>query len=273
MSSRPETVRVKPRQSLGQNFLVDENISRKIVRALKLQGDDVVLEIGAGQGALTQHLLKEVQKLLVVEIDARVVETLRKEFGTPVATILHEDFLAVSLEEWKNRTGTKLRLVGNIPYHLTSPILFKVFDEIAAVRDLTIMIQREVAHRLVAHPGTKDYGILAVFARYYGAVRTLFNVSPNCFYPKPDVTSTVIQFTPHTSRRSEVNETLLRLVVKTAFGKRRKTLRNSLQYLPLGKEQIEQLNAQSDVSLEKRPEQLDVEDFVHLARVLEHPTT
>ena len=183
------TVYSKPRQSLGQNFLIDENIARNIIRDFHLHPDDVVVEIGPGRGALTSQLAGRVRHLILVEIDGRIVEELGKQFSSPQITIVNQDFLDVDLKKWQERYHKKLRLIGNIPYHLTSPILFKAFEERAAIRDVMIMVQREVARRIVARPGTKDYGILSVAARFYGEPSVLFNVSPNCFYPKPKVTS------------------------------------------------------------------------------------
>lgn len=269
MTAKTTSVRVRPKQSLGQNFLVDDNISRKIANAIHLQSSDVVLEVGAGQGALTRQLAGKSKHLIIVEIDGRVVDRLREEFVSPGVTVLHADILDISFREWSERFGKRIRVVGNIPYHLTSPILFKAFDEHHAVSDVTIMIQREVAQRLVAVPGTKEYGIPSVLAQFYGIVEMLFNVSPNCFYPKPKVTSTVLQLRMHERLPFSVNEALLRTVVKTTFGKRRKTIRNSLQYLPFAEEMIARIIAREDFPLERRAEQLSVEEFVHLTQSIE----
>jgi 16S rRNA (adenine1518-N6/adenine1519-N6)-dimethyltransferase len=256
---------VKPKQSLGQNFLIDENIVKNIVSRLHLSHDDAVLEVGAGRGALTSYLAGKTQ-LVVVEIDGRVIDDLKRRFTHPDLIILHEDFLETDLVKWHHYFRSKLRVVGNIPYHLTSPILIKIFDAHSSVRDLTIMIQREVARRLVAKPRTKEYGILSVYAQFYGKPQLLFNVSPNCFYPKPKVTSTVLQISLFDPLPHHVDEDLFRLIVRTAFGKRRKTLRNSLGYLPLEAHVIEQLLRTSPVSLDQRAEDLNVDDFVALCK-------
>src|SRR5712692_5864921 len=215
---------IKPKKSLGQNFLIDENIARNIIRDLHLTDDDVVVEIGPGHGALTKHLASRAGRLIAVEIDQRVVSKLQQQFASPNITILHQDFLELDLIALQAQVGRKLRLVGNIPYHLTSPILIKAFDDRTSLCDFTLMVQREVAQRLAAKPGTKQYGILSVYARFYGKMKILFTVSPNCFYPKPKVSSAVVQEALFDQIPHEVDEQLFRAVVRTSFGKRRKTL-------------------------------------------------
>src|SRR5208283_2418510 len=186
-------LKVTPKRSLGQNFLIDENIVDKIIREMHLRTNDAVIEIGPGRGALTAKLAGKVRKLLIVEIDGRIIESLRERFASFGVAILHQDFLEIDLAEWQRQWNAKLRLLGNLPYHLTSPILFKVFDAAACVQDMTFTVQREVAQRLVAPPGSKTYGILSVMTQFYGDVKLLFHVSPNCFFPKPKVTSSVVQ--------------------------------------------------------------------------------
>ena len=262
---------VRPKQSLGQNFLVDENIVRNIVRDLHPRPDDVLLEIGAGTGALTAHLVDRVRHLVVVEIDGRVIEDLRRRFASPTVTILHEDFLETDLKRLHTEFGHPLRIVGNLPYHLTSPILFRIFDSARWLTDATLMVQREVAHRIVADPGNKDYGILSVMTRFFGSARLLFDVSPNCFYPRPDVTSTLVHVHLGANRAAHppVDEQRFATVVRTTFGKRRKTLRNSLRYLPFDEETVNVLLDGIRLPLDGRPEQLTVGAFVELAREIE----
>ena len=257
--------RVRPKQSLGQNFLVDDNIAKKIVRSLDIGSDDVVLEIGPGQGALTQHLAERAKHLIAVEIDGRVVEELKSSFESQRVTILHEDFLDTDLSVWSKKFNAALRIVGNIPYHLTSPILFKIIDERTRVQDFTFMLQKEVAQRIIAKPRTKDYGILSVLTQCYGMPKRLFSVSPNCFYPKPKVTSSVVQFAPRENLPHGIDEELFKTVVKTAFGKRRKTMRNCLKYLPYDEPVIEKILKVSFPVLERRPEELTVQQFIDLA--------
>ena len=263
-------VAFKQKQSLGQNFLVDDNIAQKIARELHLEPDDVLIEIGSGLGALTKHLIGRVRHLIMVEIDRRVIEKLRSEFFSSAVTIVNMDFLQVRLSDWEKKYGTKLRIVGNIPYHLTSPILFKTFEEHSSVRDLTIMVQREVGRRIVAKPSTKDYGILSVFSHFYGDPKILFTVSPNCFYPKPKVFSAVLRVEFFETPLHRVNADTFSTVVHTTFGKRRKTLRNGLKYLPFDEAVVQSILKKTNFPLEKRPEQLGVSDFAELTRQIEH---
>jgi 16S rRNA (adenine1518-N6/adenine1519-N6)-dimethyltransferase len=265
-------VSIKPKKSLGQHFLIDDNIARNILRDLHPTSNDVIVEIGPGKGALTQHLSGTVKKLIAVEIDIRVMDELKEKFLSPDVVILHKDFLEVDLKAISRQEGQQLRLVGNIPYNLTSEILVKAFDERSAVRDFTFMVQREVAHRLAAKPGTKEYGILSVYAQFYGRLKILFSVSPNCFYPKPNVSSAVIQEQLFESLPFAVDEQMFRMVVRTTFGKRRKTLRNSLKFLPQERGSISNMDSPSNL-FDKRPEQLSVGQFVELANMLSRHTS
>jgi 16S rRNA (adenine1518-N6/adenine1519-N6)-dimethyltransferase len=261
-------VSIKPKQSLGQNFLVDENIVRNIVRDIAPKPDDIVVEIGPGLGALTHELAPHPRHLIVVEIDGRAVDELRSEYAGTAVEIRHADILEVSFAEIAATYGRRLRVAGNIPYHLTSPILFKTFKEHQAVADLTVMIQREVATRITAGPGSKDYGILAVMTQFFAVPRMLFTVSRNCFYPKPDVTSAVVQLRFHETLPHDVDPALFAVVVKTAFGKRRKMLRNSLLYLPYDEKVAAAVIAEHPGLMEKRPEHLIVAEFAALTETL-----
>jgi 16S rRNA (adenine1518-N6/adenine1519-N6)-dimethyltransferase len=173
-----------------------------------------------------------------------------------------EDFLETDLRELSRAFGGRIRVAGNIPYNITSPILFHVLDQRDAVRDLTIMIQREVARRLVAHPGTKDYGILSVFCRLYADVELLFDVSPNAFFPKPKVTSSVVRLAMLEKPRCVlVDEPFFRSMVRGVFGKRRKTLRNGLRYFL--NETTEGIT--TDIDLGRRPETLSLDELARLS--------
>jgi 16S rRNA (adenine1518-N6/adenine1519-N6)-dimethyltransferase len=271
--ARITSLHVKPKQSLGQNFLIDDNIARKIVGALNLSEQDVVVEIGPGKGALTTHLVETARHLIAVEVDGRILDDLRSMFHSSTIVILHQDFLETDLAKWQNEYQRKLRVVGNIPYHLTSSILFKVFEERLSVDDLTITVQREVAQRIAATLGTKEYGILSVFSRFYGTPKILFTVSPHCFYPKPKVTSAVVHLKLRERLLHDVNEQTFATVVKTTFGKRRKTLRNSLKYLPYEEATVNMILKKIDFPVEKRPEQLTVDQFVRLSEQIDHIIT
>jgi 16S rRNA (adenine1518-N6/adenine1519-N6)-dimethyltransferase len=260
----PRTVTPKPRQSLGQNFLIDDNIARNIARDLHLTKDNVLLEIGPGRGALTKHLAGKAKHLIAVEIDNRIVDDLRKEYSSADVTVLHQDFLKLDLAEWSKKFRSKIRLVGNIPYHLTSEIIFKAYEARKYVSDLTIMVQREVARRIVARPANKIYGILSVLTAFYGGAEILFTVSPNCFFPKPKVESAVLSIELHDPLPYGVDEKIFVTLVRTAFGKRRKTLQNSLKYLPYSEDQLDRFFSLIPEHLKSRPEQLGIEQFIIL---------
>ena len=260
------TILIKPKQSLGQNFLVDDNIARKIAREMNFAKDDVLVEVGPGKGALTKHLVGTAQHLLAFEIDQRLIVDLQAAYSREDVTVFHQDFLEVSLEELCRTYGKPVRVVGNLPYHLTSPILFKTFEQRTAVADLTVMVQKEVAQRIVGQPSTKEYGILAVLSRFYGEPKVLFNVSPGCFFPRPKVDSAVVNIALHRTLPFHVAENFFTLVVKTTFGKRRKTLRNSLQFLPFEPQQIDRITEANGALLKRRPEELSVAEFAMLAK-------
>lgn len=254
---------LRPRKSLGQNFLRDENICRKIIAGISPQAGDVVVEIGPGEGALTKYLVESVHTLVAVDVDRRVVDLVLERF--PRTVVLHKDFLEVSIKELSLLYRVPLRIAGNIPYNITSPILFHVLDNREYVSDLTIMIQKEVAKRMVAEPGTKDYGILSVFCQIFADVEVLFDVSPNAFYPKPAVTSSVVQLRLLPGPRFLLDdEQFFRSMVRSVFGKRRKTLRNSLSYFV---EEPDILSA-SDVDLTQRPEDLTIEQLAAMSNNL-----
>jgi 16S rRNA (adenine1518-N6/adenine1519-N6)-dimethyltransferase len=244
---------LKPKKSLGQNFLRDENILRKIAGSLHLQKADVVMEIGAGHGALTKYLIREAGVVLAVEFDERAIPALRELFGDQIS-IIQNDILKVDLSAYARLYGTKLRIVGNIPYYLTSDILFFLFENQNAVIDATLMMQLEVAQRLSAGPKTKEYGVLSIFTQLNTECKQLFKVSRNVFFPKPQVDSAVVHF----------DVDLFRSIVRSTFGKRRKTLRNGLKYLDFSDSILKKLN----FDLDRRPEDLSVQEFILLTKEL-----
>lgn len=254
--------RLRPKKSLGQHFLRDSNILRKIVDSLALKNDDVVLEIGAGEGALTRLLVTYPITLFAVELDDRVIPQLTTEFGSR-ARILHADICKLNLQELSG--GRSLRVVGNIPYYLTSEILFHLFRYHTVITDATLMMQLEVAQRLVAQPNSKEYGILSVATQFYGKPELLFRVSRNVFFPKPSVDSAVLRISMNTVLPT-IDVQLFSAVVRGTFGKRRKTLRNSLKYLGVPPEIITSL----PLDVARRPESLTVDDFILLTQHLSH---
>jgi 16S rRNA (adenine1518-N6/adenine1519-N6)-dimethyltransferase len=256
---------LRPRKSLGQNFLIDDNIARKIVRKAEISPEDIVLEIGPGRGALTKHLVGHAKTVVAVEIDERAAKLLIGRFERECASkrllLVRQDILDVDFLKISRELGSALRVIGNIPYYITSPILFKVIEQREVVRDLVMLVQREVGERIVAKPRTKDYGILSVFCQYYGVPKLLFKVSPKAFSPEPKVVSALLRldFT-HPPAYELLDERLFAAVVRATFGKRRKTLRNGLRYLDLDELDLSKLQS----NLSRRPEQLSVVDFVEL---------
>jgi 16S rRNA (adenine1518-N6/adenine1519-N6)-dimethyltransferase len=242
--------------------LRDANVARKIVDAIAPLPGDTVLEIGPGEGALTRELAVRAGRLIIVDIDERVIRAMEEVFSGGPVVILHRDVLALDLNDLAARYGS-LRVVGNIPYNITSPILFHALDHRTAVRDVTLLMQREVARRLVARPGTKDYGILSIMCQFVADVSVLFDVSPNVFYPRPEVTSSLVRLRMLPAVRFPVaDEGFFRTMVRGVFGKRRKTLRNSLRYL------LPDIPSLPDVDLQRRPEDLTIAELAHLANLL-----
>ena len=255
----------RPKKSLGQNFLHDTNVARKIVRALHLQREDRVLEIGPGKGALTSLMLLELPRLTAIELDNELAAQLKATCGETL-TLYNNDVLDVDLHAIAFKGHDKFRIVGNIPYNITTPILFWIIDSSDVVADCTLMMQREVAQRLVAKPRSKEYGILSIFAQYYSSPKVLFTVSPRSFYPVPDVTSAVVALDFETRRHAKaVNDATFRALVRGTFGKRRKTLRNGLRSLAVPAEFIDTVS----FDLYRRPEELSLVEFVELANELD----
>ena len=249
----------KPKKRFGQNFLQDENILNKIVKEINPQPDDQIIEIGPGYGALTKKLLSATENLIAVEIDHQLAKELKDRF--PDSKILNEDFLETDLSK-RILKEERLRIVGNIPYNITSPILFKLIENNEIIKDAVFMVQLEVAKRMTATRGTKDYGILAVVLRYFSETKLCFKISPNVFYPKPKVYSALIHIIFRTIDQPEKEQRLFIEIVKAAFGNRRKTLKNSLSNSIF--HEIDFSNSNIDLSL--RAENLDVEDFVSLTK-------
>lgn len=254
---------ISPKKSLGQHFLQDENVVRKIVGSLDLHREDVVLEIGSGRGELTKRLVECSSHVIGVEVDPRAVAVLRDTLADRLV-LVNKDVLKVRFEEFSIVHGRKLRVVGNIPYNITSEILFHLFDQRDQLVDATLMMQLEVARRLTAKPRSKEYGILSVFTGFYASPDLLFRVSRNSFYPRPNVDSAVVRLKfghPLPAR----NVSLFKNIVRSTFGKRRKTLRNGLKAMGLEEASLKQLKFE----LTKRPEELSVDDFLSLTSSVE----
>lgn len=250
--------RIKPLKKFGQNYLKDHNILNKIVDEISPHQEDNILEIGPGLGSLTEKLVQKGIRFTAVEIDKRVIDDLKKQF--PTLHIIHNDFLDVNLADLLRNKTDRLRVVGNIPYNLTSPILFKMIENNSIVKDSILMVQYEVARRMTAKQGVKDYGILSVLLSYFAEVKLAFKVSPNVFYPKPKVDSAVVHINfKELTESSEFQKTFI-LVVKASFGNRRKMLRNSFSNSIFAEINF----ANSGIDLSKRAEQLKLDDFLTL---------
>jgi len=254
---------VHPKKSLGQNFLKDENIARKIIASLDLKPDDHILEIGSGTGVLTKYLVQNVAKVVGVEIDKNLVQQLQQQFHSTAKCLLYQDDI-LDIDFEKILTGDQSwKVVANLPYHITSPVLFKLFENRLRFESATLMVQKEVAQRIAARTSNKEYGILSVFSQFYAEPKILFDVSKHVFFPKPEVISAVIRLEFNKLVLfSESEEKVFRQVVKGTFNQRRKMLRNSLLSIP---DLVIDLN-KIHFDLTQRPEQLSVSDFVELTK-------
>lgn len=260
----------RAKKSLGQNFLVDPNLQRKIVDAVEPGPADTVIEVGPGQGALTRLLAEAAGRLVAVELDDRLAATLAAELGgRPGVTIIHADIL-----EWdpsavlRDRT---VKVVGNIPYNITSPLLFRLLEWRPAPERVVVMVQREVADRILAEPGEKAYGALTVGIRAAADVSRLFQVGRSAFRPVPNVDSTVLEIRPRPARGPGTG-TALRSLTRAAFGLRRKQLQKILRMAPGYEMEPDAAEAAlADVGIEPaaRPETLAPETFIELAAALE----
>lgn len=236
--------KIKPVKALGQNFLNDKNIIKKIVASLDIQKNENILEVGPGMGALTGELLEQNINYLGIEIDERAYKYLQNEFEN--IALANVDFLKYNIQ-FEN-----YKIIGNLPYYITSSILFKIFELENKPSKCIFMVQKEVAQRIAAKPGTKDNGILAILTDFVGEPKKLFDVSPNCFYPRPRVWSSIIEINFSKKYIADFKE--FAKFVKTAFNQRRKRLSNSLKIY----------GSLPDEFAGKRPEQLNCEEFVEL---------
>ena len=252
-----------PKKSLGQHFLVDRNMIDMIVLAVKPQPGDHLVEIGPGQGAITLPLLRKHGELTAIEFDRDLVVPLSQAaHGVGQLTVIHKDVLEVDFSKLAGEG--RLRLVGNLPYNLSSPILFHALDHAAVVRDMHFMLQKEVVDRMAAPPGSKVYGRLSVMLQAYCTVTALFDVPPDAFRPPPKVDSAVVRLVPHAAADVGIHDhRRFAEVVRAAFGQRRKTLRNALSTV-CDAAQIEAAGLRPDL----RAEQVEVAAFVRLANSL-----
>ncbi|HET7461414.1 MAG TPA: 16S rRNA (adenine(1518)-N(6)/adenine(1519)-N(6))-dimethyltransferase RsmA [Longimicrobium sp.] len=260
----------RAKRSLGQNFLIDPNIQRKIVAALEPGPADEVLEIGPGVGALTRHLAGAVKRLVLVELDNDLAARLRDEFaGDPSVEVINQDVLEVPLERVSGDPAA-LKVIGNIPYNITTPILFSLLERRPRPQRIVLMVQREVADRILEPAGSKTYGALAVGVQAVAQVSRVMNVSRDAFRPVPDVMSSVVKIVPHQPPRlSREEEAALRELTRAAFQQRRKQFQRILRdAYHLSVEQVEEVGRDAGMDLVQRPETFSPEKFIDLARVL-----
>ncbi len=252
---------VKAKKNFGQHFLKDENIANRVADTLNDFPTLPVMEVGGGTGMLTKFLLKREVDLKVVEIDNESIVYLKEHFPELEGRIIEKDFLKLKLDDYFN---AEFCIIGNYPYNISSQIFFKVLDNKELIPFCSGMIQKEVAERMAAPPGSKTYGILSVLMQVWYDIEYLFTVNEQAFIPPPKVKSAVIKLTRNNREKLNCNDKLFKTVVKTSFNQRRKMLRNSLKSLL-----SEDSSLPDDPLLTKRPEQLSIEQFEQLTNLLE----
>ena len=262
-------------KKFGQNFLIDEHVLSKIIRSAEITEDDFVVEIGPGIGTLTQYLAASAQEVAAIEIDDALIPILEDTLSAyDNVTVIHEDVLKVDLcklAEEKNG-GKPIKVVANLPYYITTPIIMGLFENHVPVESITIMVQKEVADRMKTGPGSKDYGALSLAVQYYAKPELVANVPPNCFMPRPRVGSAVIRLTRHTEVPVEAeDEKLMFQIIRASFNQRRKTLVNGLGNAPelhIPKEITTEVLEEMGLSASVRGEALTLAQFAELSNCI-----
>jgi len=262
-------VKVRPKRRLGQNFLKDEGYLVRIVSSAEVSEDDIVLEIGAGTGELTRFLIARAGWVIAVEIDDDLIPLLKDRFSSsPKLHLIHADALKL---DWISLIGRinphrKAKLVSNIPYCITAPLIEKAIESRSALSLCVLTIQKEVARRICASPGGREYGSLSVMVQYHADVERLFDIPPGAFRPSPEVSSSVIRIRFREKPRIKVkDERLFFRIVRTAFQQRRKMIVNALRSIGLERKELEEVLKRADISPGSRPEMLSLEEFGRLA--------
>lgn len=282
----PSTIRdIKERydfklsKSLGQNFLTDKNIIDKIIEAPEISEKDLVIEIGPGIGVLTQAAAEKAAKVIAIEIDRNLIPILKetlKEYDN--IEVINKDILKINLQEiveqnteYKGHKIESVKIIGNLPYYITTPIIMKILEEGVKADSITIMMQKEVADRLKAAPGSKTYGAISVAVQYYCNIVHVANVPKEVFIPQPKVDSSVLRLDIRKSKPVELNdEKLFFKCIKAGFGQRRKTLINSLNgNLEIGKEELEKVLIRAEIDGKRRAETLNIEEFARIANEIQ----
>ncbi len=262
-----------PRKRLGQHFLRDPRVISKIVASLQIEPHDLIIEVGCGDGALTRELAPKAGTLIGIELDTHLF-TLLTEISSKSTHFLNQDILTVDLDELRRSVGLpakRAKIVGNLPYYISSPILEWLGQNSSVVQDATIMLQSEVADRLLASPGSKDYGVLTLLTQYFFEIKRLFDVSPKSFRPVPKVRSSIVRLVPQITQWVQVDEQLgLFRFIKRSFSQRRKTLRNCLgKNVDPGALRLELTRL--GLSVDYRGEALSLQEFVALFKALDFP--
>lgn len=262
-------------KKFGQNFLIDPHVLEKIMHAAQIGSNDFVLEIGPGIGTMTQVLCENAREVMAVEIDHNLIPILQEtlmEYNN--VKIVNKDIMKMELAEiaQEYNGGRPIKVVANLPYYITTPIIMGLFESHVPLESITVMVQREVAERMQSEPGTKEYGALSLAVQYYAQTEIVANVPPNCFMPRPNVGSAVIRLTCHKENPVKVaDEQFMFRVIRASFNQRRKTLQNGLgndQSLPVTKEQAEQALTQMGLSASVRGEKLSLQEFATLSDIL-----
>ena len=259
-------------KKFGQNFLIDEHVLEKIISAAGIGPDDFVVEIGPGIGTMTQYLAHAARGVAAVEIDKALIPILQDTLSAyDNVTVINEDVLKVDLKELaeKMNEGCPVKVVANLPYYITTPIIMGLFESHVPVESITVMVQKEVAERMQAGPGTKDYGALSLAVQYYAEPYIVANVPPNCFMPRPNVGSAVIRLQVHKNPDIRVkDESLMFRIIRASFNQRRKTLQNSLSHDPqlgISKEVVARILEEMGVSATIRGEALSLQQFAQFS--------
>lgn len=253
-------------KSLGQNFLVDDSVLDDIVNGAEVNNEDFIIEIGPGVGTLTAQLLMKAKKVTSIELDNDLIPILEQELGEHKNfSLIHKDALKVDFNELIGDEKS-VKLVANLPYYVTTPIIVKLLKGGYNFKSLTIMIQKEVAERMAAEPGNKDYGALSLLVQYYCDTEIVRKVPPACFIPRPKVDSIVIRLEKLDKPRVEVqNEKLFFDIIRNSFNMRRKTLWNGVKNIGLSKEKLEEAFDEANIDIKRRGETLSIEEFAALA--------
>lgn len=257
------------KKSFGQNFIVEPGVVDKIAKAASADGKGVMIEIGPGIGALTQFLCAYNDKVKAFEIDPRFPDILQKEIGADNLEVVLQDFLDVDVDALLGeyaKEGIPVRFASNLPYYITTPILFKLFEAKEPIESITVMMQKEVADRFAAKPNDKEYNALSVITQYRTNIKKIMDVNRNVFWPSPNVGSSVLQFTFKKEHPVADEEEFFKMV-KACFGQRRKTIYNNLQNYTEDKEKAAAILERAGIPLQTRAQQLSLDDFIRLFEV------